>query len=524
MFTIAIQALFWVAFAVVCALPAIRAALARRLVFRALLVAVCVAASLIGPTTLGLEYEDAYVHQAAAYLQTAHFASGKFPFYLDVCVAGTVADCTVQATFGTHLPGYASLLSILQHMVGERRWLANATSIAATALAVQVCWSLLEEHATDPAARALAMCLLLAAPGFHLVGGSTFAEPLFAFLVVCHVKAQLDVAKEGQGRHGRLGASVLFVASGALMILTKKEGVLVPGVACVAAAAMFVARQRSGDRSTGAVVTGAMAAGLVMFAVFGVGILDAAGRHGADIGRAAFALENVPRLLPALASAALSTGDFGILGIAAVAALPVVVLGRDRVGLRLVAILAGFALLYTSHARHRHFAAGGDVDPAEMVRYVHAMAPLAAVVVGIAASRAAGFLRAAGFDRAVRASVALAAMGLVGWLPVAAVELDTLRSGIARAEAERRLAAVTVVPVDRREGAIFVTPFPAALVSAYGARTRVVDSASLGYADVRELVLDHARRGGAVGVDPSLCVGGAPAELDDLCALGWRER
>lgn len=324
------------------------------------LAALCVVAFLIGPTVNGLEYEDAYVHTASAAWRTFHWLDSTNGYYSTVCFAGSVSDCFVEGSFGTHLIGFSILIAIVRTLAGAWPLATNVLSAIAMLLTVQLVWTMLAKHVRHRAVRLIGIALLLTAPSYLLISGTGFAEPLFSLFLVLYLYLYLRL--EDSGRLSIPGW-ILFAASGALMLLAKKEGALL---------LLLVAAFAGWDKRWGAAL---VSLALLAYALFVVGILAAAERHSTDIGgHAVFQLAHVARLLPAFLLAAANPQCFGLLGLLAAPALLLVVQSRDKLSYQLAIVIVAYILLYSTHARHRFFVAGAPVEPVEMVRYVTALA------------------------------------------------------------------------------------------------------------------------------------------------------
>ena len=348
-------------------------------IVRTTLMALMVASWFIGPTIDGLEYEDAYVHLAAAKFQLASAQSDPSSFYLEVCSAGTAANCVVSSTYGTHLIGFSTLLAWLLYAGLSAENLSNAVSHVAALLTVQVVWSLLRGY-SDILCSILAISLLLTASEFYVLSGSSFAEPLYTFLFVCWIGAAWPLlSAESKLR----SLNLLVVAFGGLsMIAVKKEGVLVVGLTLVWAVLQSVTLQRSSGRPWPSLAVAITCIAVIGTSVFFVGIGDAALRHSADIGTFAFDLGYVSQLLPAFLGGAFQPRYFGFLWTIALVLLPIVVLRPERQTLLLLATVVGYIGLYSIHARHAAFVRGEVVHPEEMLRYVYTLAPAVALLCG----------------------------------------------------------------------------------------------------------------------------------------------
>lgn len=446
----------------------------------------CALAFLVGPTVDGLEYEDAYVHTASAAWRTFHWLDSTNGYYSTVCFAGAVSDCFVEGSFGTQPIGFSILIAMVRTVAGNWPVLTNLLSATATLLTVQLVWTMLGLYVRHQPARLIGVGLLLTAPSYLLVSGSGFAEPLFSFLFTLCLYLHLRFQDRGLSLPGW----ALFAASGALMILAKKEGALL--LLMIAVSAVWAKQWRMVLVSTAILVNA-----LLLF-----GILDAADRHAADIGQAAFQLPHIAHLLPVLFEAAASPRYFGLLGVMVAPALLLTALSRDRLSVQLVVVAVAYTVIYSAHARHRFFVAGHSVAPIEMVRYVTVIAPTAALLI----ARAIDPRWRASWSSTIPA--ALVSAGLL----LSLAELYSQRTEMA---ADEKARVVTLL--DRPPAAIYVSPYSAALFAKADEVTLVVDAESALTPAVLSWLTERVRRGATIVLDPTLCESSAPAQWLAAC-------
>jgi hypothetical protein len=454
------------------------------------------AAFWVGPQVDGLEYEDAYIHKAAAIWRSFNWDSARNGFYSTVCFAGSVADCLIDGSFGTQLIGFSILIAMGRVLVGDSQIIANVLSAVASLLTIQVVWSMLVRNVSTAFGRLFGVALIATSASFHLIASSGFAEPLFTlFLVVtfyCCQRIREDDAPAP-------AFWLLLATSGALMILAKKEGALLL-IILVMLEVIGTFRAGRSNRSFGLI---AILIGLLVGAVTVVGILEAADRHSADIGEAAFRLPNVTRLFPVLAEAAANPKYFGLLGVAFAVVLPFAIYVRDPLSTRIACIVVAYVTIYSAHARHWHFVDGAAVYPSEFLRYLYVVTPLAAVLVAVTVNRLYIEVARRSFfshSAALRLTGALVAFGLLG----AGYSLHEQRSDMSRDETQNRTGILRNHPGGGTK-AIFVSSYSTALVALGGQDTTIVDSAMLEYQVVFEWLSTQASDGVSIVIDEALC-------------------
>lgn len=346
--------------------------------------------------------------------------------------------------------------------------------------------------------------LLIGAPAFGLLAGSTFAEPLFGMFLVCHLFSFLKIMnRNGAARYVYW---IWFAASGALLIATKKEGILLVGLMLAFSTVTYVRRalNRLSDikASLGMV---AVAAALVTFSVLALRILDAAERHANDISAPAFSIGYIQQLFPALAAAATDVHNFGLLWIFWFLAIPVLIVARHRVGLALACVSACYALLYSAHARHSAFVHGASVDSVEMIRYVYALSPVGAIVVGITLGRPFQVLRASLDPRACSWVTAVLAVCFVLAGVSAMVEIRQQKIAMHENEKLRIEIGLDAIQQHKIEHTVLISPNSAALFALGIKNMKIVDDAFIASPAATKLISQVLELGGQIIVDARTC-------------------
>ena len=324
---------------------------------------------LVTPGYDGLEYEDAYIHQAAAKYQVFNNSSTN-GFYTDVCAAGSLRNCTVHVTYGTHLIGFSTLLSSVYRVFGDMPFAANTVSCAASILTLLVVWWFASRHLARASQFAI-VALILSAPSFYIIGGSAFAEPLFALYLVCFLLLTAHTQLAAQARVS-VAEWLLLASSGVLLISTKKEGILAVIVVALWSFSNGVYRWRFHRITTSQrILFLVLCFVLTLFAVVGLDLGAAATRHSHDIHASAFDLRFVTRLAPIIVQEMSRVADFGWIWVVMFLLVSASFVLRDKLTLLPLALVIAYFVLYSVHARHAAFVHGVPVDPQEMVRYLY---------------------------------------------------------------------------------------------------------------------------------------------------------
>jgi len=435
----------------------------------------------LGPVVDGLEYEDAYIHQAAAKYQAADFGGRTDGFYTKVCMAGAAHDCILEVTYGTHLVGFSVLLALLHTVAPNASSVANAVSAVAATLTLQIVWVVLRRHAGGTAGPVVGTALLLTAPAFHVIGGSGFAEPLFALHFVCFVTLCVRIVAE-HTRRLSISEWVLLSSNAFLLVSIKKEGVLlVTPMLALALAVWAGSKWRRAPPSRDLATLAVLCVLVISYAVGVLRIEDAAARHAADIGRASFDVRFAARLLPILFEAAFDVASFGGLWPVLLALSPMAFRARDMAIWGGLAAVGAYVLLYATHARHAAFVAGAAVLPDEMVRYIYVLAPAAAVVCGILVQRSLTQVPRPMWAMRARPTLVLIPLGALVGLCLAEVRWE--RFALADIERRNRLAPLQT---EASNQTVFISPYSVALIARAPATTVVIDERALDDTVVRE--------------------------------------
>lgn len=469
---------------------------------RIILALLCVGAFFMGPIIDGLEYEDAYVHKAAATWRALHWSDSVNGFYTPVCMAGSAVDCVDIASFGTQMIGFSTLIALVGLIVGNLPWLANALSAIAGAMTIQITWSLLKGYSPDTVGRFVGIALLLTATAFFLISGSAFAEALFATFFLLYLLCYLRIS-DASPYPATPALLVTFFVTGALMVLVKKEGIVLVGVLLVFAIVEGIFRRSRNERMPrGFTPILLVAFALIAYSALTLSIFDAASRHGGDIGESPFRLGNVVRLLPVIASAAISPDCYGLIGPLFILSVPVAIYWRDWLSIKLICIVGAYTFIYSIHARHNAFVHGADVHPAEMVRYLYFLVPICAVVVARnLIPQLSTWLRE---PRPIVVWTALGLLASIGGV-FTALNLREARIAMASDEVAARTHLIKGVTPQEILQSVYVTPYSMALIAAHGEEITIVDSTSLRIPLVVDWLRVRQSTGATIVVDREVC-------------------
>lgn len=478
----------------------------KKVVQRALLTMVAGASLILGAPVDGLEYEDAYIHKSSARYQLFHAKEPTDRFYVMTCILGSMSDCQISASFGTHLVGPSALISGMSRLVGWSARLGNVLSGLCWIVMVHCTWSLLKARVAHPMARALGIGLLLSSPAMYVIGGSALAEPLFGVLMMLCVWQVLNRPDEADGLWMlRVGWGLWFVSL-VLLALSKKEGLLFIGLVSAWDLLRWWRQPRDDQRRARSFTWASISvAGLVV----SVGIfrpLEALARHSGDIGISALDVRFISRLTLPLLSAAISPMYFGMTWIAFGVSLVLLWRYADYSIALLSSVVIGYLVLYAMHARHYQFVLGGDVQVAEMVRYLYAITPLTCLVT---ASLVSMWLTVLGGDRrfwhARMMSWGVLLLIAVS-VTVAGAEAMSMKRDMAREEEVTWRNSLERVVLRRNQGKIFVSSRTAALYAYADDDVKFVDFIGLSDPRVLGVLNQFGSESRVVVLDGGLCI------------------
>ena len=443
------------------------------------------AALAIDPIVDGLEYEDAYIHKAAAQYQSFHPSDGTDDFYTKACVVGSVSDCVLEATFGTHLIGFSTLIAQVAKLIPERietQHLSNYLSALFAALTLQLLWSCLVKSNVPIVGRLVCVAFLLTSPAYYVVSASSFAEPIFSFFLL---STYCFYFTREQGNNGSILRLILYGTAMTLCILAKKEGLLIAFV-FMAISIFDLLRYKNREAWGNIAVSGlVISLGVIAFKIQG-----AAERHSSDIGTFAFDFSFVSSLGNALLQAATNPSYFGILWIIFIVSAIFAVANfrsrhlNSRTSIAFLCVFS-YAAIYALHARHYGFVHGEAVHPVEMVRYLYILMPFAVIAIGGGLPNPSGNFILHSQKLRVGKSFFFVTLLFCGCLYLALLQACRQRVDIAEDEARRTNLSRGA---ENREK-IYISTSVLAAYAYLDIQTRLVDFGSLAVPAVQEMLI-----------------------------------
>lgn len=452
---------------------------------RAFLLLLSLAALAIGPVVDGLEYEDAYIHKAAAQYQSFHSSDGTDTFYTRACVAGSISDCVLEATFGTHLIGFSTLIAQVAKLIPERiktHHLSNYLSALFAALTLQLLWSCLVKSNVPIVGRLVGVAFLLTSPAYYVVSVSSFSEPIFVFFLLATYYFYFT---REQGNNNKILRLILYGTAMTLCVLVKKEGLLIAFV-FMAISIFYLLRYKSRAAWENIAVSGlVIALGTMVFKIQG-----AAERHSSDIGTFAFNFSFASSLGNALFQAATSPSYFGILWIVFfVSAIFAVANSRSRhlnsrTSIAFLCVFS-YAAIYALHARHYGFVHGEVIHPVEMVRYLYILMPFAVIAIGGALPNPLGNFIFYSQKLCVCKRYLFFTLLFCGCLYLTLLQAYRQRVDVAEDEAMR----INLSRGAEDRGKIYISTSVLAAYAYLDEQTHLVDFGSLGVPAVQEMLI-----------------------------------
>jgi hypothetical protein len=446
-------------------------------IVRSALLLICATSFLVGPMIFGLEYEDAYIHSAAARFIGLDPATGTDGFYIKLCAVGSLIRCSVEVTYGTQLIGFSSLLFPWSLWYPGATHIASAASAVASALTLQIYWSFIRRLRCALWVKCAGLVLLLATPGYYLIAGSAFAEPVYTLYFTALTLYGIDLFFEDDPNRPAMLTWVILISGSFLLVMTKREGLLLICLFLVTGIVLAVWRVfRKQEVGLKLLVFVGLCTVAAAFSIFVVDIWEGAVRHSHDIHAAAFSVKYFGELFPVIAAAATNPLYFGSLGIASTLAAPIVIFKHEKRGILSTIIILAYALIYSMHARHKGFLIGNPVHPEEMARYLFTLSPIAAAMCTYALSEVIPNRHKQLMLRrpSIASGIAISFAGVIIFLGL--YQSVLWKRNIWRDEQRRFEAKVESGELNKEGQPILVSPYSANLYAILPFNTFIIDS------------------------------------------------
>jgi hypothetical protein len=339
----------------------------------------------------GLEYEDAFEYAYAANV-FAHDPEARDLQLNPVCVEGSTSECQAYATL-SHPIGLSTLLSWPVRFRGRCESCAGGASVLFMWLASVGVFVLLRIWDVRREFAAFGAILFISVPVAFALGGTTFAEPTSAGLIIlCVILAELaansrssTMGRKGQ-RTRRMCLFTALVIALVLAIFVKRES-LVLLVALPAGHALRAILEpraphvRSGFARCEPVLSASLVALGVSWVAGAHALFDL--RDVQPTSDSSFSLGNLQEWGPSYGTH-LFSGRF--LALAPMALLGIAMSRRRTHALSLLPVVGGYIVLFLSFSQSYYAKRLGEVPYFHFERYTLEIAPLLAVLgaVGLA--------------------------------------------------------------------------------------------------------------------------------------------
>lgn len=336
----------------------------------------------------GLEYEDAFIYNAAARLKLSEKtpALPREPFLTASCSYGSLIACDAYSTYSGHVIGYPAVIVEAAKIFGYRPHLANFVSFSASVLCAGVLLILALLISNSLVYGAVAVLIFVLLPLQNLFATASVAEPfsslfmalsLLCYLLCIHFRP-LDL----HPWRSLISWTGLFLVWWAC-ILVKRELALAIGLLPAITVLLSLLERRPLRSLSWALVP--ISCIWLALACFYVGAIDVASTirgEAHDVGNFPFSLSFLPKLLPVFLATLFDWRLFFIFSALLPLAIVAVVQRPTRPQLIVypIALFFAYLLIYSLHYRSYYFIQTGDVTEFDTYRYLVLLVPLYSLI------------------------------------------------------------------------------------------------------------------------------------------------
>lgn len=322
----------------------------------------------------GLEYEDSFVHQAAA--RSMHY-SGITAVRETIPLMGSLAHPVSMQSF-YHYAGYAALICAFASVVGDTPLTGHLVSLVLSILTAVMVYLSVAKLLSDKRAALLCVGVYLTMPLANVWATATCAEVASGFAIMCVVYSLAIWADQADAHAGSLIAVPTVITALMFATLVKRENMmlifLAPFVTC-----LFSGR-REAKRIFRSCLVYSVPSLICIGICFALGIVSVYRDEVASIDVSPFSLRYALRLLPVFVQSTASYENSFIWGWLLLL-VPFALLKTPKyAGVAL--LLVGYLAIYSCHWRSYYFLMGQEVSIHDADRYLLALTPLLAILFG----------------------------------------------------------------------------------------------------------------------------------------------
>ena len=340
-----------------------------------------------GSVFSGLEYEDAFIYNAAARFALNNGAATTVqPFLTASCSNGSLVTCNEYSTYSGHVIGYSAVIAGAARVFGYDPRLANYVSFVASVIGAGVLFIIALLVSSSVAYSAIAVFIFDLLPFHNLFATASVVEPfsslfvtlsLLSYLVCVHFRSQ-----HKPGWRSILSWAGLFLVWWAC-ILIKRENViaiaLLPGISV---AFMLVEKRSLRAIAWSLVPIFCIWVALASFYLAGIDVAATLRAEVPDVGGFPFSLFFLPKLLPMFLATLFDWRQFFVLSGLLPLALVHAIHRPDKPHLIWypIALFFTYLLVYSLHYRSYYFIKTGEAVEFDTYRYLANLIPLYSLI------------------------------------------------------------------------------------------------------------------------------------------------
>jgi hypothetical protein len=330
----------------------------------------------------GLEYEDAYVYNAAARFILSNTKTSQTESLLtNTCSVGALDNCQEYATFSGHVIGYPTVIAAAGKLFGYQPNLANMLSYIASVLCAGVLFvaaSLIQASFIYAASAVIIFNFL---PFQNLFASTTVVEPFSSLYLILALLAYL-VCTQGKSSEKRPGQKLLewtaLLISWTACLLIKREAALLIAILPVSTLLLGL-NERKRITDIGSLI-GPVTLIWFLLALFFIVTIDVAETIRAeipDVDGFPFAPRFIAKLLPYFLSTLADPELF--LGLSIF--IPIAIyhaatrIQKDPNAAYPIILFSAYLLIYSLHYRSYYFIRTGEVVEFDTYRYLVHIVP-----------------------------------------------------------------------------------------------------------------------------------------------------
>jgi len=404
-----------------------------------------------GSVFSGLEYEDAFIYNAAARFALNNGAATTVqPFLTASCSNGSLVTCNEYSTYAGHVIGYSSVIAGAAKVFGYGPQLANYVSFSASVICAVVLFIAALLISKSVAFSAIAVFIFDLLPFQNLFATASVVEPfsslfvllsLLSYLVCVHFRPQ-----QMQRWRSILSWGGLFLVWWACILIKRENAIAIALLPAVTVALMLVERQPLRALIGKVVPICCIWVALAWFYLAEIDVAATIRAEVPDVGGFPFSIYFLPKLLPVFLATLFDWRLFFVLSALLPLALVKVIRGPGGPSLMWypIALFFAYLLIYSLHYRSYYFIKTGVVAEFDTYRYLAHLIPLYSLFA------AAGFqycwaafknVPSAHARIGKRLTVCIAGIAIV----FSAVQTSNLRAYYSEIEDSNRLGAVKSV-------------------------------------------------------------------------------